>query len=83
VTAGYQQGFFQTWEWNGSDWTQEMPPVSPTCSGDCSELRNAMAYDPVHNVFLLQVGNATWSWDGTYWLQLSLDPPKLLCDLTI
>jgi hypothetical protein len=71
VTAGYTQSFFQTWEWNGSDWTQESPETSPTCIGDCSELRNSLAYDPVHNVMLLQESNVTWEWNGFDWLQLN------------
>src|SRR5262245_6212170 len=56
-----------TWEWNGSTWSQLAPAVSPS-----ARLDHAMTFDPVRRRTLLFAGgraNDTWEWDGTTWLQ--------------
>jgi hypothetical protein len=61
--------FNQTWNWNGSNWTQLHPNNSPPGGG-------SMAYDPATGTIILFWGScqgagatATWSWDGTDWSQ--------------
>jgi hypothetical protein len=62
-----------TWVWNGSNWVQENPPVSPPP-------RRAfvwqMAYDPASETVLLAGGlpfsiddTDVWAWNGSTWTQ--------------
>jgi MYXO-CTERM domain-containing protein len=57
-----------TWTWNGTQWTQQNPVVSPSARGG-----HAMAYDSARARLILFGGRAlfwptdTWEWDGTYW----------------
>jgi len=60
-----------TWEWDGTDWTQRTPSPSPSARDG-----HALAFVPGMGVVLMG-GNAnskfqddTWRWDGTSWLQL-------------
>jgi hypothetical protein len=62
-----------TWEFDGTTWTQMSPLVSPS-----TRRWGAMAYDVATGVTILFGGenlgiynNETWSWDGTTWTQLS------------
>jgi hypothetical protein len=62
-----------TWEWNGTTWTQESPTTSPSARDS-----SAMAYDAARGVTVLFGGNAqgvaqndTWEWNGTNWTQES------------
>jgi PKD repeat protein len=64
-----------TWEWNGTNWIQRLPPVSPSARDG-----HAMAYDSARGVVVLFGGyshNDTWEWDGTNWTQMSpaVNPP--------
>ena len=60
----------ETWEWNGSSWTQRnVPGPSPRTSF-------AMDYDFTRHVTILFGGQRgavwngdTWEWDGTTWTQ--------------
>jgi len=65
-----------TWEWDGSDWTQLFPAASP------SPRRAAgMVFDEARNVALLFGGvndigsetseffDETWEWDGANWIE--------------
>lgn len=68
-----------TWEWNGTSWTQLHPSTSPPA---CSE--QSMAYDPAtHQVVLLDgsllSGSSTWTWTGSTWSKVStsVQPPDL------
>jgi hypothetical protein len=58
----------QTWEWNGTDWTQRFPSTAPSPRWYCP-----MAYDSARGVTVLfggsTGGNQTWEWDGTNWTQ--------------
>jgi hypothetical protein len=67
--------FGDTWEWNGTDWTQRFPATSPS-----ARYSHAMAYDSVHGVTVLFGGanepgysgfSDTWEWNGTTWTQRS------------
>jgi len=61
--------FGDTWTWNGTNWTQQFPPVSPS-----PRVWSNMVYDPVNKRVLLFGGsdtpggddafNDTWAWDG-------------------
>ena len=62
-----------TWEFDGSMWTQMTPAVAPSV-----RRWGAMSYDVAAGVTILFGGenggvynNETWSWDGTTWTQLS------------
>jgi len=70
-----------TWEWDGTDWTQRTPPVSPSPRWSV-----AMTYDAARRVTVLFGGGATtfqappapdahWEWDGTTWSQGPAGPP--------
>jgi hypothetical protein len=62
-----------TWEWDGTDWTQKTTAHHPNAKFGCT-----LAYDPATNKLILQGGyngtswvKETWSYDGTDWTQLS------------
>ena len=60
--------YSSTWVWDGSNWTQRQPAVSPGLSG------GAMAYDASRAEVVLVgergiYGSETWVWDGTNWAQ--------------
>jgi len=74
--AGY---FADTWEWDGSAWTQRNPAVHPS-----PRANHAMAYDSARQRVLLFGGydttslrNDTWEWDGNNWTQRTpaVSPP--------
>jgi hypothetical protein len=72
----------ETWEWNGSAWTQRL------VIGPSPRYGHAMAYDAVHNVTVLFGGNTsgqpnsphfngeTWQWDGSAWTQRTGSGPS-------
>jgi hypothetical protein len=75
--------FNDTWVWNGSNWTQSFPSVSPPARGG-----HGMAYDAARGQLVLFGGNNstsataallndTWTWNGTSWQQMfpSTSPP--------
>jgi hypothetical protein len=63
-----------TWEWNGTNWTQRNPATSPP-----ARVFHAMAWDSVRHVAVLFGGRNTnggtltdtWEWNGTTWTQRS------------
>jgi hypothetical protein len=67
-----------TWEWDGTSWTQLFPATSPP-----GRDLVAMVYDSTRGVMVLFAGfsqapgqfvfDDTWEWDGTDWTQVS--PP--------
>ncbi|MGB2986806.1 MAG: kelch repeat-containing protein, partial [Phycisphaerae bacterium] len=62
---GTEHFYGDTWEWNGSTWTD----VSPG-SGPSARMNPAMAYDANSNVTVLFGGgddDYTWKWDGSTW----------------
>ncbi len=65
-----------TWEWDGSFWTQ-MDDIGPS-----ARFLAAIAYDSARKVTLLFGGRGdqhlrdTWQWDGTDWTQLADSGPS-------
>jgi len=61
-----------TWEWDGSSWTERTPSVSPS-----ARFASAMAYDAARGVVVLFGGSDatdladTWEWNGTIWAQVT------------
>jgi hypothetical protein len=67
-----------TWEWDGSTWSQRSPVTSPSARGE-----HAMAYDAARQRIVLFGGvfddgtvsgsslSETWEWDGSAWSQRS------------
>ena len=58
-----------TWEWNGTAWTQRSPATSPSARSDAE-----MTFDSGRNVAVLVGGTTaagaamdTWEWNGTNW----------------
>jgi hypothetical protein len=76
-----------TWIWNGVDWQQAHPAVSPPARAD-----PGMAYDSTHHQIVLFGGwgpgpvlNDTWTWDGTNWTEqhpTTSPSPRLVHALT-
>ena len=69
-----------TWEWDGTDWTELRPGSAPA-----PRRMAAMCWDGVRQALLLFGGKTgsgawsdeTWTWDGSHWTQLQtgLRPP--------
>ncbi len=62
-----------TWEWDGTDWTERAPAVAPPARGGA-----AMAYDAQRGEVVLLGGDTTsaylndeWAWNGEQWAQLA------------
>lgn len=64
-----------TWEWDGTNWTQLSPLVAPP-----GRYSSALAYDPTRQRIVLFGGRDnnlpktyadTWEWDGTNWTLMS------------
>lgn len=57
-----------TWEWDGTDWSERRPPVSPGAFS-----HHVMAYDPARERVVLYGRSTdrevteTWEWDGDTW----------------
>jgi hypothetical protein len=71
--GGY--GFNDTWVWDGTDWVEQDPPISPPPQGEVPGL----AFDAATELVVLfspgagDARAATWTWDGAAWTEL--DPP--------
>jgi N-acetylneuraminic acid mutarotase len=67
--------FNDTWEWDGSVWTQRFPANSPPARDLAS-----MTYDPNRGLIVLFGGapglNDEWTWDGTNWTQQTATRPS-------
>jgi len=67
---GYWGRMQDTWEWDGTAWTQRLPAISPSARD-----YHVMAYDRERHVTVLFGGQApglaadTWEWDGAIWAQ--------------
>ncbi|MDX2131724.1 MAG: LamG-like jellyroll fold domain-containing protein [Planctomycetota bacterium] len=80
TSFGASTFFNDTWEWDGSTWTQKFPAVSPP-----ARRFHTMAFDPVRNAVILFGGEGptngailgdTWAWDGTNWTLLAVGGPS-------
>jgi cysteine-rich repeat protein len=71
-----------TWEWDGSRWTE----VTPATGSPPQRFGHAMTYDPARDQVVLFSGFRqfeglladTWTWDGTAWTEVTAaagDPP--------
>jgi cysteine-rich repeat protein len=77
TTQDQQVAFQDTWEWDGTRWSQRAT-TSP--SGGMGG--KAMAFDPACSCTVLFAGHmkGTWKWDGTTWTQVATtgaDPDAL------
>ena len=52
--------FHDTWEWDGTAWTQRFPATVPTSGGE-------MAFDSWRGVAVLVTPTGTWEWNGVDW----------------
>ncbi len=77
VSGGSRTLFNDTWEWDGSTWTEQTPATSPP-----ARMTPAMAWDSVGQRIVMHGGwtgtattgnpvDDTWSWDGTTWTQIT------------
>jgi hypothetical protein len=61
----------ETWEWNGSAWSQKCTtaPCSTAGNHPAARMYASMAYDSTRHVSVFFGGttNDTWTWDGTTW----------------
>jgi hypothetical protein len=72
-----------TWEWDGTSWTEIHPATSPS-----ARFEAAMAYDPVRGCIVMYGGGGsldfplaeTWTFDGSNWTRLApaTSPPGLM-----
>jgi hypothetical protein len=70
------QGASETWTWDGTNWTQQHPAVSP--DGCAASEPTAMAYDARrHRIVLLathrfdDTQKEVWTWDGNSWTDVN------------
>jgi hypothetical protein len=69
-----------TWEWDGTTWTERTPAISPP-----PRLEHRLTYDPVRQRVVMFGGRSasyaafddTWEWDGTAWTRVTpvVSPP--------
>ena len=83
--TGTKQAYFlgDTWQWNGSRWSQMFPTLSPPARS-----AQVMVYDTMRNHVVLFGGrnsggdlNDTWTFDGIEWTQVNTPnspPPRFL-----
>lgn len=81
VTDIYGSGLGDTWEWDGTDWTQIITSHQPSPRG----VHGQIAYDPVRQRVILFGGGTlpghplysdTWEFDGEDWLLASNSGPS-------
>lgn len=81
-TEGNEQFYNDTWEWDGTSWTQKFSSQTPGLRWD-----HVMTYDPVRRRVVMFGGrngfgtpiNDQWEWDGTSWIRRTTlgDPAQL------
>ncbi|MCE7893909.1 MAG: hypothetical protein DYH12_30130, partial [Sorangiineae bacterium PRO1] len=74
-----------TWEWNGSTWSQRFPATSPAVRASAS-----MTWDASRQRVVLFAGESsagklsdTWEWNGTTWAQRSAGNPPAVTSPTL
>jgi len=77
--GNYGAQLFDTWEWDGSSWTQRAA-LGPPSGG-------SMAYDAARDVTVFVPGRGTdgetWEWDGATWIQRGGSGPSRDYDFAI
>jgi hypothetical protein len=64
--------FGDTWEWNGTAWTQLHPDKAPAPGAA------VMGYDSAtHQMVLIASNGTTWQWTGHTWSQITIASPPL------
>jgi hypothetical protein len=57
-----------TWTWDGRQWTEQHPKVTPGSATPSASSRLLMAYDAASETLVLYGGpGPTWTWDGQNW----------------
>lgn len=78
--GGVGATYADTWEWDGTNWTQRAPSHSPP-----ARARHAMAFDAARGRVVVYGGTDssfsylgdTWEWDGVDWVQrVASNPPS-------
>ena len=64
-------GYTDTWVWDGSNWLQKFPQVSPP-----PQSAHAMVYDSAHSRAVMFSLTDTWLWDGTNWTKAAASGPS-------
>ncbi len=62
VVNGASASRGDTWEWDGTTWTERTPALSPPPGGYFT-----MAFDVAKRRSVLVAGAQTWEWDGASW----------------
>ena len=63
-------GFADTWEWDGTSWTQPSPTTAPV-----ARWSGSMVYDALRQRMVMFGGQPdTWEWDGTDWSNRTTSP---------
>jgi hypothetical protein len=82
LASGTEAYLGDTWEWDGSAWTDKTPAVSPAARGF-----DSLAYDPQRRRIVLYGGAGIgilgdqWEWDGSAWTQVEfLDTTPARCE---
>jgi hypothetical protein len=59
-----------TWEWNGTNWSDQSPAMSPPA---VEEFESQLAFDSIRARTVLFVGPSadTWEWDGSIWTHVA------------
>src|SRR5262245_15222581 len=81
MTVPSRQMLAETWEYDGSDWTQVSTVVTPP-----GRTGHALAFDAAHNLVVLFAGSGqtfntcygdTWTYDGVSWVPriVTIQPP--------
>lgn len=76
--------FADTWEWDGTTWTERCTDAACAASKPVERYSHGMAYDPKRQRVVLAGGSSgkaggilpeTWEWDGGAWTQRAADGP--------
>ena len=76
--AGQNMFYDDTWEWDGKDWNEVVPPIRPPARQDA-----VMFFEPTRGITVIYGGyyfdsktqtnvflDDAWGWDGKNWLEL-------------
>jgi hypothetical protein len=72
--VAYVNGAGQAWTWTGSTWTPLALSGGPSIGapGSASGVSTlAVGYDESRDLLVFALSNATWSWDGSSWVEVA------------